>query len=118
MKGSPRKAATPLCPAQGGKQSLESQVPCQGTAEALCICSAPYQRCGCLQPPLCLAAVLFSKNWCFALQRVVEDFFSLVNKDIPHGWSNPDLKKIRSYPLVSAEQFTPTSLQPDQVQKV
>lgn len=107
MKGSPKKAAAPLCPACGGKQSLGSQVPCQGTAEALRICSAPYQCCACSQPPSCSAAVLFSKNRCFALQRVGEDFFSLINKDIPHGWSNPDLREIRSKPLASANQFTP-----------
>lgn len=118
MKGSPKKAATPLCPARGGKQSLGSQAPCQETAEALRICSAPCQRCACIQPPSCPAAVLLSKNRCFALQRVGEDFFSLENKDIPHGWSNPDLKEIRSNPLASAEQFTPTSLQPDPVWKV
>lgn len=118
MKRSPKKAATPLCPAFGEKQSLGSQVPCQGTAEALHICSAPYQCCACIQLLSCLAAVLFRKNRCFALQRVGEDFFSLINKDIPHGWSNPDLKEIRSKPLASANQFTPPSLQTDPVQEL
>lgn len=118
MKGNPNKATTPLCPARGGRQSLGSQVPCQGTAEAWHISSGPCQRCTCIQPPSCPAAALASKNRCFALHMVGEDFLSLISKDIPHGWSNPDLKEIRSNSLASAEQFTPTSLQRDPVEKL